>query len=196
MKACSKCKVEKPLDQFSKDSTRKDGTQRHCKECNRKAGEKYRAANPEKRRAVCESWSARNPAKRREYSKRYDDKNREKVAERRALYRKNNADKLKQWQSENKETRRANEARRRSRKRESGGAHTADDVKALLTMQKGRCACCKCDIRKNYHVDHVVPLARGGSNDRLNLQLLCPTCNQRKHARDPIDWMQSQGYLL
>lgn len=29
-----------------------------------------------------------------------------------------------------------------------------------------------------------------------NLQLLCPTCNQQKNAHDPIDFMQSRGFLL
>ena len=31
-----------------------------------------------------------------------------------------------------------------------------------------------------YHIDHVVPLSRGGKNDLPNLQLLCPPCNLRK----------------
>lgn len=27
-------------------------------------------------------------------------------------------------------------------------------------------------------------------------QLLCQTCNQKKHARDPIEHMQSLGFLI
>ena len=33
-----------------------------------------------------------------------------------------------------------------------------------------------------YHVDHDMPIARGGSNDPENLVLTCPRCNQSKQA--------------
>jgi hypothetical protein len=42
MKVCNKCKVEKPYNEFSKDSTRKDGKQLHCKECRAEAHKVYR----------------------------------------------------------------------------------------------------------------------------------------------------------
>ena len=46
------------------------------------------------------------------------------------------------------------------------------------------------------HLDHKVPLAAGGANEFGNLQLLCPRCNLAKSARDPLDFMQSRGFLL
>jgi len=33
------------------------------------------------------------------------------------------------------------------------------------------------------HVDHIVPLARGGSNHESNLQTLCVSCHSRKTVR-------------
>jgi hypothetical protein len=30
----------------------------------------------------------------------------------------------------------------------------------------------------------------------LNVQLLCPPCNLKKHAKDPIQFMQERGFLL
>jgi hypothetical protein len=30
----------------------------------------------------------------------------------------------------------------------------------------------------------------------FNVQLLCATCNLNKNAKDPIDFMQSRGFLL
>ena len=72
-------------------------------------------------------------------------------------------------------------ARRRKR---VVGRYTAQDVRDLGVRQGGRCAGCGRDLRVvGYHVDHVVPLARGGLNVVGNLQLLCPGCNLRKGDR-------------
>lgn len=35
------------------------------------------------------------------------------------------------------------------------------------------------------HVDHIIPLAQGGTNDRDNLRALCSTCNQGKSNIQP-----------
>ena len=45
------------------------------------------------------------------------------------------------------------------------------------------CAVCCCTVDNKYEIDHVVPLAHGGSNDLCNLQLLCQGCH-RKKTRD------------
>ena len=69
-------------------------------------------------------------------------------------------------------------------------------VALIGKLQQWRCSVCRCDIRKKFHVDHVMPLARGGQHEPMNLQLLCPTCNVRKSAKDPIRFMQERGFLL
>lgn len=87
---------------------------------------------------------------------------------------------------------------RRARKRQAGGSHSQEEIQLLAQKQKHRCAepSCMRSIRKKFHIDHVVPLALGGHNGILNIQLLCPTCNQRKSAKDPIVWAQENGRLL
>ena len=44
-----------------------------------------------------------------------------------------------------------------------------------------------------FHIDHIVPRSRGGSDDRANLQLSCPSCNVRKQNRlpDPFNCEQA-----
>lgn len=89
--------------------------------------------------------------------------------------------------------------RRRNREAKikiNGGRHTASDILNLLSAQKYKCAVCKKSISKDYHVDHVMPLALGGSNAKDNLQLLCPLCNKSKHAKHPVDFMQELGFLI
>jgi 5-methylcytosine-specific restriction endonuclease McrA len=51
-------------------------------------------------------------------------------------------------------------------------------------------------LKAGFHVDHKIALANGGTNDRSNIELLCPPCNLRKHAKDPIVWARENGRLL
>jgi 5-methylcytosine-specific restriction endonuclease McrA len=76
------------------------------------------------------------------------------------------------------------------------GSYSHRDVELLLKAQKWKCACCRQSVKRRYHVDHVMPLALGGSNHPHNLQILCPDCNLRKSAKHPIDFMQQRGFLL
>ncbi len=56
-------------------------------------------------------------------------------------------------------------------------------------LERDRCQCQSCGqagLEANLEVDHIIPLALGGSNDLSNLQTLCRSCNQRKkHYLDP-----------
>ena len=100
------------------------------------------------------------------------------------------------WRNENKESvkiyARATAAKRRS----AAGAYTKKDVQDILEKQKHKCAYCKKSVKDGYHVDHVVPLARGGTNWPDNLQILCPFCNLSKGVKDPIEYAQQNGRLL
>ncbi|WP_269759257.1 HNH endonuclease [Variovorax sp. E3] len=69
-------------------------------------------------------------------------------------------------------------------------------VKKIGGLQRWRCACCEVDIRFRFHMDHVISLAAGGEHAPLNIQLLCKTCNLKKSAKHPVDFMQQMGKLL
>jgi 5-methylcytosine-specific restriction endonuclease McrA len=88
------------------------------------------------------------------------------------------------------------EQRRRARKRAAEGSHTVDELKALFQRQRGKCAYCGVSIRNGYHIDHVIPLARGGSNWIANIALACAKCNLTKSATDPIEFARRNGKLL
>lgn len=81
-------------------------------------------------------------------------------------------------------------------KRTAEGFHTQDDVSRILKMQNGRCAYCSAVVWHGYHVDHITPLARGGTQWPRNLQITCAFCNLSKNARDPLEFARSIGLLL
>jgi 5-methylcytosine-specific restriction enzyme A len=40
--------------------------------------------------------------------------------------------------------------------------------------------CRICGATENLAIDHIIPLAQGGTNDISNFQTLCQSCNSRK----------------
>lgn len=133
----------------------------------------------------------------RKHSLNYSRKNRHKTKERYYANREQRIKSCIEWARKNPDKRRAAIRNYRAKKKKRvQGKHTADDIQRLFSLQQGKCAGCKCNLPKSYHVDHVVPQSKGGSNDPLNLQLLCPPCNIRKHVKSQTEFMQMLGYLL
>lgn len=52
------------------------------------------------------------------------------------------------------------------------------------------CNGCGIETAASYHIDHIVPKARGGSNsDPANFQVLCRTCNLSKSTLTMREWV-------
>lgn len=177
----------------------------------------WSAANPEKRRAFTREaqarWRMADPVGYRVYMAKYrtPEVNR---AYARTDYHRNQRQRLseskrwraqnpgivrelaRQWRANNPEATLALSRSYKARKRGAKGSHSGADIKALYVLQKGKCAHCGASISNGYHVDHVMPLSKGGSNDRLNLQLLCKKCNLSKGSKDPLIFANCSGRLL
>ena len=52
----------------------------------------------------------------------------------------------------------------------------------ICSRQKWDCNYCKKRLTDVYHIDHMVPLFIGGTNETWNLQALCPSCDSFKTA--------------
>ena len=87
-------------------------------------------------------------------------------------------------------------ARKKALKRGISGRVSRVDIEFLWNIQKGRCAfCLKPLVKFAFHVDHYVPLAKGGAHERSNLRLLHKKCNLSKGARDPAEHALRNGLL-
>lgn len=47
------------------------------------------------------------------------------------------------------------------------------------------------DYKYNFHMDHIVPVARGGSDDLENRAMACVNCNERKQESLNSEWSPS-----
>ena len=56
-------------------------------------------------------------------------------------------------------------------------------LRALVFQRDGQ-ICRKCGTTNRLEIDHIHPLARGGTNKLDNLQVLCRSCNARKWANE------------
>lgn len=185
MKHCPKCDQSKPVSAFNKNPSTKDGLQRYCAECYKQVKREYYARHKDRLLQGFAEKYKEDPQRFLARTSDYYNRNRERIAIRTA-----------HWRAENKDVQAAQKSRRRAREAGASGEHTAKDVKEILQLQKYRCACCGCSVRKGFHLDHIVPLSKGGDNGRTNLQILCKSCNLSKHAKDPLDFMRARGFLL
>lgn len=161
----------------------------------------YREANRDRLNASSRQWQLDNPEKFAAYQNSYREANRARETARANAWRiahpGRQAEYARKWAKENMERRRLAQANRRGRISAHPGTLSGDIVDRLMRLQRGKCVACRCDLRASgHHIDHIIPLARGGEHCDRNVQLLCPTCNLAKHAKHPVAFMQEKGFLL
>ncbi len=214
-KTCTKCKLVKPCTEFHKDKQRSDGLRPSCKLCKLADQSEYRKLHPEKGRAYAIGWAAANADRKKAAKAAWRAANREKVNAEAAAYRLKYPEKIKAadfaryhrdpktekariaaYKAANPDKGRQHVQNRRAKVRGNGGKLSKDLTSKLFALQKGKCPCCAQPLGDDFHLDHKMPLALGGSNTDDNMQLLRAVCNATKRAKHPVDYMQSKGFLL
>lgn len=77
---------------------------------------------------------------------------------------------------------------RRARTIQATGNYTSDQLSAVYDRHES-CIYCQTHLEHNEKtIDHVVPLAGGGSNFAQNLVVACRSCNSSKCDADPTEW--------
>ena len=164
----------------------------------------WRSENPEKAKISAAKNKAnikvKNPDANRIYAANWLLKNRDRKRATDAAWGLANRDKKKAtdkaYFAANPDAMKISKQKRRARKRDAGGSLSVGLTFRLFELQRGLCPCCNKSLGTDYHLDHIMPLALGGSNTDGNVQLLRATCNHQKHAKHPVEFMQSRGFLL
>ncbi len=151
----------------------------------------------EKHREDEKKWRDENRSEARDRANRSTAAHREEIRARHALKyardRERHIAYSTSWAVRNPERRRENEAARRARKRGAVSARTTEEKKGIarvyeIAQSQSRVRCYLCGkwipigLR---HVDHVIPLSRGGKHLASNLAVACARCNTSKYARLP-----------
>jgi hypothetical protein len=136
-----------------------------------KRAKDWQKANPEKAKARLRKWQKANPERCRAF--RYE-------------WQKANPDKHKEasrnWQKANQDKVNEIAARRRARERQTSSSLTHDEKLISRAIYGASRRISEC-IGIQHHIDHIVPIARGGAHHPSNLQILPALINHRKSAK-------------
>lgn len=170
-----------------------------CPACSKRYMQDYKIRHPERFAASVKASLEKTREKRLLWKKEYRSRRQDLIKAHRIKYKQENYEKVKAqpklWKKANPLKVRATNHTYRAKKRSSGKL-SCDIVEKLLVKQKGRCACCGEKLGKDFHIDHIMPIALGGLNLDENVQLLKAKCNLEKNAKHPVDFMQERGFLL
>lgn len=192
---CRQCGVVKPPEGFYPHDPRQ------CKEC-RKANasewhganldrahkqrqEKYYSRPPEwhdEERVRLRDWKRAHPEVIRAYSERTAEETRRRA---------------RQWAQDNPEQARKNALaslrRRRARLRKvQVMSFTHAELEGKVAYWGDRCWVCHGSWD---HIDHVKPVAKGGSHILCNLRPICASCNNKKTAKWPVSTSAHLGSI-
>lgn len=182
-KRCPTCGKTKTLECFAKDRTRSDGRRATCKECQRAYKKRYRAENQHVIKAHTERYYRENKDSCLEATRRWRERNRAAIAEYDRARRSENPEALRAYYRDNKARFDHHRRQRQARLRGAPGSHTAEEVARMIEDQGGLCAYCECSLEGGFHVDHMLPISRRGTNDWSNIAVTCPLCNWSKNNK-------------
>lgn len=196
-KVCSKCHVEKQLDDFNKCFRVKDGRKAECRECQKIYSKNYRIVNKEKIKEYNQKWNEDNQKYYLDYFNNYYRINYEKEKKRKNEWRKNNPDYANQYQKRRKKddflfNLICNMRNQINRISKTNNTRTFDivgcspyDLKEHL--EKQFVSGMTWENRNEWHIDHIIPLSSAQTEEELyklchytNLQPLWAEENLKK----------------
>ena len=220
-KRCYRCGEILPLDQFYKDTSKRDGLQYWCKACDKASKEADCKEN--RNRAIARIMGLKRCGKCGKYlpmdqftkdkraadglatkckacAKAYCEANKQKIAEYQKAYREAHREEFAEYDKARREASpdkmREYARLRRARKADLSGTHTTEEWQALCDQYPDVCPCCgrpwpECG---GPTLDHIIPITwEGSSNDIENIQPLCGSCNSAKGNSRATDYRHVPG---
>ena len=157
-KTCTKCGKTKSLDDFYRDKGMPDGRRGDCKVCNLRKTREHYQRTIDQRNA---------------YSRKYYRENKEKILQYQLEYARANREKVRAY------------GRSYRAKKNNVEAYKVTDKDCMNIKNQ---PCLMCGSTENVHIDHIIPISKGGRHAIGNLQPLCKPCNTAKSNKYMIEW--------
>lgn len=163
LKKCSKCGELKSLDDFCKHKAKHDGLNSRCKECSNN---------------VFKSWASRNHVKHIEKKRLWRTSNLQQDKSNKLQWREYNGDKIRSYNS-----------KRRSLKQNAvSQLHNPKIEQCFYKMAR----MLKEETGNDYHLDHILPLNKGGVHHHCNLQII----EAKKNLEKNISLVYQDAWLM
>lgn len=202
-KLCCTCKLEK--SDFYKNKSSKDNLSSQCKSCaklyrdshknikyassSKEYKQSYYINNLDQINKTRKTWLEKNKEKLSIQAKARYIRNRIKFLHIFKTYYVNNKSKIlaryKKYRSDN---RYYIYLLNRKRRKLLKGDVTKQEIQALIIKSKNICYYCGIILNNNMHVDHYIPLSKGGLHTISNLVISCKDCNLRKANKMPQEF--------
>jgi hypothetical protein len=188
----------------------RENNRERIRERSKQYSRQYRSQNPERVKESFKKWYYKNREGEKERKKQYYFKNQElikqynsKNREHRKEYLSKNPERIKAWRKQYAATHKVQILIKTNRERARKKSNTVIQDETLIAafyknVRKARrikCHWCKQYVKKSDRsIDHIIPLAKGGLHQAVNLCCACKRCNFSKQARLPQEITQ-QGFL-
>lgn len=207
-KVCTGCGVDRPLTDYHRGSGRY-GLRTRCKHCRVAENAAWKRANPE-RQTYPPDVFARRKARGRERAERYASRSEAELVADWQRLRPSGLKRCRQCHGlrprdhfavarHQADGRYAKCKLCHRRRAGSGGRPPADLLDYWAANGMSPHACTYCGTKLNYlgstptaprmHIDHIHPVALGGTNEAENLAPACPSCNCSKGAKSLAYWL-------
>lgn len=162
-----------------------------------------KACQPEYINISARKYRESNRQKLRDRQKEYYQKNKDAIRVRWESWYVINKDKCiensKEWKKNNKDkVRKSKKIRRhkiRALKKDNGGSYTAKQWKETLEYFDYKCAYSGESVANDCHIDHIIPISKGGTSYIWNLVPSLSRVNISKSNKDMEKWYKTTPYF-
>lgn len=211
-KKCRYCGKIKPIEEFRKNKSMKDGYLHKCRECDIRLKLEYRKKHRKELAEKSREYRKNNRDACLERSRTYYQNNKEGFLKGCRIYYENNKEKIKEkskiyYENNKKEILEKNKLYRQTpkgkeinhekrRRRRAKCKNTNITTGWLMSLKENTKTCCICGEKmnnilfdkKSINLDHIIPLCVGGMHTKDNVRFICFECNI-KRPKDGSDAM-------